>query len=1259
DPIAQHWNASADNIGLSLPAVLITRLKTEAQHSMYAHLAITNPAHRAWTVEHHGKAVSLGEKADRVLVLFNRVKPIGDIVVNVDPLHAGIPWAGLRLILEVATADRQQMRALLDGMEVTVYMINRLKAYLEYSAALPQNPATTNFEAAIVNFYAFVLRFLAKSIRIYEKESVVRFLQAFAQIGQGNDFQTECAEHERRTEAEAAICERLMSQMDRHQAKSLYDDFCATIGEIQAIRNVAGSIDRLHKKIDLLALRPVEGAAFDSYAAEETAMCLANTRVDFLKSVMNWADDSNGSCIYWLKGMAGTGKSTIARTVADMLNKKQMLGASFFFKRGEADRSSSRKLFPTLASQLAARLPSDISVFLDYQFAKIRASGERGLPSDWPGRDNIRALADMASPLFIYAATISRFIADPTWDADDQLGIVLRQFNQVDMTPLAATYTPVLDRLLHGQNQNQQDRIARAFREIVGSIVTLFDPLSVDDLSILLAMPGKEVRLRLGQLHSVLSVPSSGRGPVRLLHLSFRDFLVDREQIGESVFRIDSAEAHWQLVERCLSLLDKPEVLKRDLCNVQALGYRRAQVTDRVLAACIPTTVSYACRYWVAHLTASERKIIDHDIVSKFLVKRFLHWVEALSWLGEAYSLMNLITTLQSCVHATDGGTTTSLLNDAKYWITQYRRAMGIAPLQIYACALEFLPKQSVVRSLFGSESLQRVSVSDLPEYWSTPNLILEARRDFVMIIAFSPDGQLLASASEDHTVPPLGHRGWPRNLADECGDVSAVKLSPGGQWLAIQLREHIEFWDSPTMQCHCCFTLHNLDDFEFITDEIVMYSPFDQPDLRLVDIQQHANKRVKPLCTSCASGDERATCVGENSGHIHRREGDAGAYNAHTTSLRSSKSQGNPEIQGEGGATIDDDLALRANSINLESIPPDGIEGKDIEDDTYIVGREVRYDGKELTLKSLGADVAIYPGGCIIALGDRRDSITLREFDQTSRDHYSTTTSFDRDIGTLLFRPDGRTLATVSCGGEICLWDVQSQSVTTRWPGSRALRGVRFSPDGGNLASFDSNDTATIWNIIHDAQEVAVLSIGRSFDSCALSNGGRYLACRHGGSVEVCRAVDSSQIEVLKTGWDTNILIFSAYSDVLAVSNHDSVTLYDPAAGNVRTIKTGERVRHLRFLNENLIAIDHQVFDVQTTKEIKADLLDAESRARSLTSHLSISADDQWIQQDGADVLWLPPERRPRHYRSWSSHCSTIVIANGPGFTFIEFESL
>lgn len=55
--------------------------------------------------------------------------------------------------------------------------------------------------------------------------------------------------------------------------------------------------------------------------------------------------------------MAGTGKSTISRTVAKSFQQCKLLGASFFFKSGEGDRGDATKLFPTIAKQLVLRYP--------------------------------------------------------------------------------------------------------------------------------------------------------------------------------------------------------------------------------------------------------------------------------------------------------------------------------------------------------------------------------------------------------------------------------------------------------------------------------------------------------------------------------------------------------------------------------------------------------------------------------------------------------------------------------------------------------------------------------------------------------------------------------------------------------------------------------------------------------------------------------------------------------------------------------------
>ena len=47
------------------------------------------------------REVSVRQQADKVLQFLHRLKPVGDVVANIDPVHVGLPWAGIRVLLEV------------------------------------------------------------------------------------------------------------------------------------------------------------------------------------------------------------------------------------------------------------------------------------------------------------------------------------------------------------------------------------------------------------------------------------------------------------------------------------------------------------------------------------------------------------------------------------------------------------------------------------------------------------------------------------------------------------------------------------------------------------------------------------------------------------------------------------------------------------------------------------------------------------------------------------------------------------------------------------------------------------------------------------------------------------------------------------------------------------------------------------------------------------------------------------------------------
>ena len=468
--------------------------------------------------------------------------------------------------------------------------------------------------------------------------------------------------------------------------------------------------------------------------------------------------------------MAGTGKSTISRTIARDFALSDQLGASFFFKRGEGDRDNASKFLTTVASQLGQHIPdlrphlkkvveidpiistrtmkeqfrglilqpmtkikeqlhthsllvidaldecenedhikillylfaqvkslkmriivtsrpelplrmgfkripdahqdlilheiskpiitSDISIFLQSEFTRIRNDYNLSPPSDsllsldWPGERKIELLIIMAVPLFIFAATMCRFIGETDWDWDPvgKLAQVLEYQSTGSLTQLEKTYLPVLNQILKGDiTEFEKERRIKQFRDIVGPTVILFEPLSTTSLGVLLGIPTDVIDRRFHILHSVLRVPDDRKSPVRLFHLSFRDFLVDKDR-KDSQFWIDEGDTHRKMAFRCLNLLSKTSYLKMDICSLRRPGSLRTDISETLLEKCLPAEVQYACRYWVHHLERGDCIALYQDLIHGFLNQRFLYWLEALSIIGRLDDSLSMIDNLQRLI---------------------------------------------------------------------------------------------------------------------------------------------------------------------------------------------------------------------------------------------------------------------------------------------------------------------------------------------------------------------------------------------------------------------------------------------------------------------------------------------------------------------------------------------------------------------------------------------------------------------------------
>ena len=663
------------------------------------------------------------------------------------------------------------MAALLTGLKTTLYMMNRLKAYWEYLRELPETQSRTNFETALTELHAIILQFLARAIQIYQKSSLSRGFDAFWKPDEVSNFDSECDKIAARAETEASNCDRTLSAVEREEANQRKERLRRVLKELEELRGIEESVNMLATKIDLAGLPSVDGAAFDSYDDELDARCHPDTRIDLLRQIKDWADDPQSKCILWLNGMAGTGKSTISRTVAQSFADAGQLGASFFFKRGEGERGNASRFFTTIAVQLVRTVPAmvpyvrkaidadpgisgrlmkeqfenlifqplsevgeisvtmlklvividaldecerdgdirnilyllsqtrrlqpihirifltsrpelpvrlgfkkmsahahqdvilqdipkvtiagDISSFLKAEFKKIRDNyndlhPDSSLPQDWPSEQCIQALAEMAVPLFIFAATVSRFVGDHRWSPKRRLADVLKYQMNGQASKLDKTYLPVLDHLLANLSDPEQEDLVREFQAVIGSIVVLAEPLGTSSLARLLNIAKETIDCRLDSLHSVLNIPSNPDSPIRLLHLSFREFLLDPYKRGKSPFWVDERERHGVIAARCLELMS--ERLGENICHLEFPGKPRSDIDRKRVEKYLPADVRYACRYWVHHFVEAKGHLEDQDAVYTFLQKHFLHWLEALSLTGRISDSIAMIGNLQSII---------------------------------------------------------------------------------------------------------------------------------------------------------------------------------------------------------------------------------------------------------------------------------------------------------------------------------------------------------------------------------------------------------------------------------------------------------------------------------------------------------------------------------------------------------------------------------------------------------------------------------
>lgn len=242
-------------------------------------------------------------------------------------------------------------------LESCAFLTDILTRYSFVEDEYRKDPGTDeHVEAALVQVYVAVLDFAAQVQSLCDRNRAIWVWKSIP----GDSL----SELQKSVDEAESRLKRWLQIVDRREQREKGDRLLERADKILTkIDHVLGSVNEIHDDTVFERLKVAEEARYNAVTKEEDGKyevyeeCLPETRTELLMDIKTWATGPDRQAVFWLQGMAGTGKSTVSRTVARWLDAEGLLGGSFFFRKGGIDRADARRLFTTLTKQMMERLP--------------------------------------------------------------------------------------------------------------------------------------------------------------------------------------------------------------------------------------------------------------------------------------------------------------------------------------------------------------------------------------------------------------------------------------------------------------------------------------------------------------------------------------------------------------------------------------------------------------------------------------------------------------------------------------------------------------------------------------------------------------------------------------------------------------------------------------------------------------------------------------------------------------------------------------
>ena len=360
--------------------------------------------------------------------------------------------------------------------------------------------------------------------------------------------------------------------------------------------------------------------------------------------------------------------------------------------------------------------------------------------------------------------------------------------------------------------------------------------------------------------------------------------------------------------------------------------------------------------------------------------------------------------------------------------------------------------------------------------------------------VAFSPDGRILASGSQDNTVrlwDATTGRGV-RLLEGHTQTVTSVVFSPDGKVLASGSRDNtIRLWDAVKGSRNGVLEGHTdwVTSIAFSPDGTALISGSGDRAVRLWNASTGApfgildrnsdpvrSVAFSPTAKILATGSEDNTARIWNwstSKILHSLVGHSNwvfsvTFSADGKAIASGSRDNSVKLWNTSTGEVTQVLKDHSYWVKSVAFSPDGKTLASASGDRTIKLWNVSTGMDLLTLEghtNWVFSVAFSPDGKILASGSQDN--TIRLWDATTGRGVRLLEGHTQTVTSVVFSPDGKVLASGSQDNTIRLWDAVTGNLIRVLEGhSRPVSRVAFSPDGRTLASASGDRTIKLWNV-------------------------------------------------------------------------------------------------------------------------------------------------------------------------------------------------